>query len=101
MRKIFSLIFTLLPVTILYSVYHVTINDSAYAQLYFQPTEEQPLDTFNNQPLDTFNNQPLDTFNNQPLDTFNNQPLDTFNNQPTQIQPSPQQTPIRKVLWTS
>ena len=71
MRKVFPLLLTLLLVTtILYSVYHVAIDDSVYAQLYFQPMEEQP--------------------------------LDTFNNQPPQVELSPQQqTPIKKVLWTS
>jgi len=30
------------------------------------------------------------------------QPLDTFNNnQPTRVELSPQQAPIRKILWTS
>jgi hypothetical protein len=95
MRRAFSLFLILLLVTtLLSSVYHYAIDDKGYAQLYFQPMKEQP--------LDTFNNQPLDTFNNQPLDTFNNQPLDTFNNQPPQVElSSPQQTPIRKILWTS
>jgi hypothetical protein len=99
MRKIFSLLLILLLVTtILSSVYDVAINDSIYAQLYSQPLEEQPIEE---QPLATFNNQPLATFNNQPLATFNNQPLATFNNQPPQVELSPQQTPIKKILWTS
>ena len=79
MRKIFSLLLTLLLVTtISSSVYHVAIEDVVYAQLYFQPMEEQP------------------------LNSFNNQPLNSFNNQPPQVElSSPQQTPIRKILWTS
>jgi hypothetical protein len=94
MRKIFSLLLILLLVTtISSSVYHVAIDDIVYAQLYFQPMEEQP--------SNTFNNQPSNTFNNQPSNTFNNQPSNTFNNQPPQVQLSPQQTPIRKILWTS
>jgi hypothetical protein len=95
MRKIFSLLLTLLLVTtISSSVYHVAIEDVVYAQLYFQPMEEQP--------LNSFNNQPLNSFNNQPLNSFNNQPLNSFNNQPPQVElSSPQQTPIRKILWTS
>jgi hypothetical protein len=103
MRKIFSLLLTLLLVTtISSSVYHVAIEDVVYAQLYFQPMEEQPLNSFNNQPLNSFNNQPLNSFNNQPLNSFNNQPLNSFNNQPPQVElSSPQQTPIRKILWTS
>ena len=66
------MILTLLLVTILSSVYHVAINDSVYAQLYFQPLEDQ-----------------------QPLGTFNNQPPPYVELLP------PQQTPIRKILWTS
>ena len=60
MRKVLSLLVTLLLVTtILSSIYDVVINDSVYAQLYFQPLEEQqPLDIFNNQPVNTINNQP-------------------------------------------
>ena len=86
MRKISSLLLILLLLTAISSTtYHAANNDSVYAQLYPQLIEEQP----------------LDTFNNQPLDTFNNQPLDTFNNQPPQVELSPQQTPIKKVLWTS
>jgi hypothetical protein len=51
MRKIFSLFLILLLVTtISSSVYHVAVDDSSYAQLYVQPIEQQPLDTFNNQP---------------------------------------------------
>src|ERR671922_1851935 len=62
MRKIFSLLLTLLSVTtLLSSVYHVAIDNSIYAQLYY-----------------------------------------TFNNQPSQVELfPPQQTPIRKILWTS
>jgi hypothetical protein len=71
MRKVFSLLLTLLLVTtVLSSVYHVAIDDSVYGQLYFQPMDEQPLNTFNNQPPQV------------------------------ELLP-PQQTPIRKVLWTS
>lgn len=70
MRKIFSLLLILLLVTtISSSVYHFAIDDIVYAQLYFQPMKQQP--------------------------------LDTFNNQPPQLELSPQQTPIRKILWTS
>ena len=51
MRKIFSLFLILLLVTtISSSVYHVAVDDDSYAQLYVQPIEQQPLDTFNNQP---------------------------------------------------
>jgi hypothetical protein len=71
MGKIFCLFLILLLVTtILSSVYHFAIDDRVYAQPYFKPMEEQP--------------------------------LDTFNNQPPQVElSSPQQTPIRKILWSS
>jgi hypothetical protein len=79
MRKVLSLLVTLLLVTtILSSIYDVAIDNSVYAQLYYQPMEEQPLSSFNNQPLDTYNNRAPQV----------------------ELLP-PQQTPIRKVLWTS
>lgn len=52
MRIIFTLLLAiLLAITISSSIYYVAIDDIAYAQLYFQPLEDQqPSATFNNQP---------------------------------------------------